>query len=138
ARRALPGARDLLTSGSGLMLLVSLLLPWYYYSGSSFWDSGADTGAHELPTVALVFLVVTGVAALFVPLVSSVGPLRPRGPLLRTALIVLGAVSLLVAVYFGLVHYPHSESTNQFGVALALIGATGVTVGAYLSTRASR
>lgn len=133
---ARPGVGQLVASSSALLLLISVFLPWYHYSGTSFWEWGADKGAHELPRGVVLALAVTVVVALG----FSVAPLvlqavRPPGRAFNMTVTLLGALSAILILYLGVVRYPNGESNNQFGVLVGLISAAGVAAGGFISLR---
>jgi hypothetical protein len=129
-----PTGGQIVASVFALLLLGSVFLPWYGYSGDRFWDWGADKGARELPGAALWVLGIT----VFVGLCFSAAPLvirelRPPPKAFRVLVTLLGLVSVIVIFYLGVLHYPSGESSTEFGVVAGLISAIGVALGGYIS-----
>lgn len=111
---------------SGLVLLVSLFVPWY--DGRTGWES---LGLLD------VLLAVVGLAALAVP-VATAAYRVPALPLALQSLTALIAVVTLVCVFARVLNLPDWASDREWGLWLALLATAGVVIGGLLAMRDER
>jgi hypothetical protein len=122
----------------GLLLLVSLFLPWYgatpQVTDGFARGSGPVGTAWEVFSVIDVLLAVLALLAVAVPVVS----VATRGPAksIGTAVIAsaLGWIAVLL-VLFRLIDSPGTALHLRYGAWLALAGALLAWVGSWLSMR---
>ncbi len=106
----------------GALLIVSLFLPW---AGSA----AVDRSGWELWTMADVFLLIVGLAAIGMALTGGhFGLFRPDVSL-RGAADLLGVVATVLLTWLVIFDFPEGL-TREIGVYLALIGAIAVAAGA--------
>jgi len=112
----------LICGTGGALLIVSLFLPWA--------ESGvADLSGWELWTMADVFLLIAGLAAIGMALTGGhFGVFRPDVSL-RGAADLLGVVATVLLAWLILFDFP-SGASREIGVFLALIGAMAIAGGA--------
>jgi len=117
-----PGPGQLICGTGGALLIVSLFLPWAD-------AAGVDLSGWELWTMADVFLLIVGVAAVGTALTGGrFGLFRPDLSLSGAADL-LGVVSTVLLAWFVIFDFPQGDS-REIGVFLALIGAMAVAGGA--------
>src|SRR5215213_3189974 len=102
----------------GAVLLVSLFLPWYSYSG--YYSSGSQSGWESAKFIDIVLLVISGLAIAFAGLELTRRQVRlPFG--LPRGLQVAGII----------------EASNQsFGLFLATLAALSILAGGVFAERA--
>jgi hypothetical protein len=112
----------LICGAGGALLIVSLFLPW---AGGA----AADASGWELWTMADVFLLIVGLAAIAMALTGGrFGLFRPDMSL-RGAADLLGVVATVLLIWLVFFDFPEGAS-REIGVFLALIGAMAVAGGA--------
>lgn len=113
---------QLVCGAGGALLIVALFLPW---AGGA----AADLSGWELLTMADVFLLIVGVAAIGMALTGGhFGLFRPDLSL-RGAADLLGVVATVVLAWLLIFDFPEG-ATREIGAYLALIGAMAVAGGA--------
>ena len=121
---------ELLALVAGVLLAVSLFLPWYEFAGVQH-DAWNSLTVAELPAAAAALLALSLVVATIVQ----------RSPALPVALAVWTttvAPVAVVAVVIRVIALPGSASERCYGLWLALAGAVGVLVAGWLSMRDER
>jgi len=126
----------------GVLLLVSLFLPWYGLPKSPFDDGpllstySGDTvlSAVQVFSVIDILLAAIAVVAIAVPIVSltASGPAKPIATQVIAS--VLGGFGVLL-VLFRLVDAPYDGFELRYGAWLGLAGALIAWVGSWLSLR---
>jgi hypothetical protein len=112
------GLGQLVCGGGGALLIVSLFLPW-----------AGDLSGWELWTMADVFFLIVGLAAIGTALTGGrFGLFRPDLSL-RGAADLLGVVATVLLAWLVIFDFPEG-ATREIGVFLALIGAMVVAGGA--------
>jgi len=121
---------ELLALVAGVLLAVSLFLPWYEFAGVQH-DAWNSLTVAELPAAGAALLALALVAA----------TIMQRSPALPVALAVwtttIGLVGVL-AVVIRVIALPGAASERCYGLWLALAGASGVLVAGWLSMRDER
>jgi len=121
---------ELLALVAGVLLAVSLFLPWYEFAGVQH-DAWNSLTVAELPAAGAALLALALVAA----------TIMQRSPALPVALAVwtttIGLVGVL-AVVIRVIALPGAASERCYGLWLALAGAIGVLVAGWLSMRDER
>lgn len=125
-RRLRPG--EWITAVAGVVLMVSLFLPWYGTPDATAWEALA---VNDLLLAALAaFAIATFLATAWQPV--------PALPITLDALVALagmvGSVLVLVRVAF----LPEGADSREWGLWLGLVGALGVTAGGWISMRDQR
>jgi hypothetical protein len=116
------GLGQLICGTGGALLIVSLFLPW---AGTG----DVDRSGWELWTMADVFLLIVGLAAIGMALTGGhFGLFRPDLSL-RGAADLLGVVATVLLAWLVIFDFPNGAS-REAGVYLALIGAMAVAGGA--------
>jgi len=116
------GLGQLICGMGGAVLIVSLFLPW---AGAA----DADLSGWELWTMADVFLLIVGLAAIGTALTGGrFGLFRPDLSLSGAADL-LGVVATILLAWLVIFDFPEGTS-REIGVFLALIGAMAVAGGA--------
>jgi hypothetical protein len=115
---------------SGLVLLVSLFLPWY---GD---DAGQRTGWQSLGALDVV-LAVVALAALAIPVVTAVHRV-PAVPLAHESLTALVGILALVLVGVRVLNMPDWAVEREWGLWVALATTLGVVVGGLTAMRDER
>lgn len=124
-----PGPLRLITGAGGVLLIVSLFLPWAGAGGMS------QTG-FELLTVGDVFLLIAGLVAIATALTwGRYGLFRPDLSL-NGAADLLGVVATILLAWLILFDFP-SGASREVGVFLALVAAIAIAggVGDYSTLR---
>ncbi|HEY7456015.1 MAG TPA: hypothetical protein VH703_01970 [Solirubrobacterales bacterium] len=112
---------QLITGAGGVLLIVSLFLPWAGAGETS------RTG-FELLTVGDVFLLITGLVALAAAIAwGRIGVFRPDVSL-DGAADLLGVVATILLVWLILFDFP-ADATREVGVFLALAAAIAIFAG---------
>lgn len=141
-------AGEILLAASGLLLLVSLFLPWY--------DTGAPEGAAatagwtayvpfataslsgwEALGVIDVLLALVALSAISVP-VATAWMRVAAVPVALDALVTLFGLFGLVLMLFRVLSLPDGAAGRDAGLWLALAGALGIVVSAVISMRDER
>jgi hypothetical protein len=113
---------------AGLVLLVSLFIPWYGEPHTTAWEALA------VNDVLLAAFALFAVALLFVTAMQA----APAVPIFLDALVALAGMvaSVLVLVRVGFL--PDGADSREAGLWLGLAGALGVAVGGWISMRDQR
>jgi hypothetical protein len=123
-------AGEILLAVSGLVLLVSLFLPWY--------DTGrTDLTGWEALGVVDVLLALVALSAISVLVATTVMRVA-AGPISLDALVTLVGLIGLVLVLFRVLFLPDEATGRGAGLWLALAGVLGMVAGATLSMRDER
>lgn len=116
---------------SGLVLIVSIFLPWYTLTIPGFGSGSSGPFESVLSTFGILLLLgAMGVIAakIFASADFSVGPFKPEQIALMLAGV--GAVLVLIKLIFG-----HSESgiglDRGFGLFIGFLAAAGLTAGSF-------
>jgi hypothetical protein len=121
---------EVLAGGAGVLLAVSLFLPWYEFA------SGRENAWNAL-TVAEIPAALAALAALALVFVT-VTQRSPALPLaVAVATVVLGLLSVIVVAVRAAVP-PDGAIERCYGLWLGLAGSVGVLVAAMLSLRDER
>ncbi len=124
-----PGPGQLITAAGGVLLIVSLFLPWAGAEGTS------KTG-FELLTIGDVFLLIVGLVAIAAALTwGRYGLFRPDLSLSGAADL-LGVVATILLAWLILFDFP-SGASREIGAFLALVAALAIAggVGDYSTLR---
>jgi hypothetical protein len=116
-----------LAAAAGIVLIVSLFLPWY---------EGAEAASgYESLTVIDVLLTLLALLALALPVLQATqdAPNKPVGAAVLT--VVLGALGVLL-VLFRLIDAPEGGVEVRAGAWVALLATVGVTAGGWRSLAA--
>src|SRR6476659_5716644 len=117
-----PGLGQLIAGAGGALLIVSLFLPWADIEG-------VNRSGWELWTMADVFFLIAGVAALSAAVTGGrIGLFRPDLSL-NGATDLLGVVSTILLTWLIVFDFPEGAS-REIGVFLALIAAIAIMGGA--------
>jgi hypothetical protein len=113
---------------AGLVLLVSLFLPWYGEPNTTAWEALA---------VNDLLLAVFALFAVAVLIVTAIQP-APAVPIFMDALVALAGMvaSVLVLVRVGFL--PDGADSREAGLWLGLAGALGVAAAGWISMRDQR
>jgi hypothetical protein len=115
---------DWLAGASGVLLIVSLFLPWYSAGGQELnaWDSmGFDD----------VILAISGSLAVGAAVVVAVKRLAGFSVAATSLALLPAAVALIVTVYRVISPAPAIDVSLEIGAWLALASAIGIAVGAW-------
>ena len=113
---------QLIAGAGGVLLIVSLFLPWAE-------KGGVSRSGWELWTMADVFLLIVGLVAIGMALTGGrFGLFRPDLSLSGAADL-LGVVATVLLAWLVIFDFPEGAS-REIGVFLALIGAMAVAGGA--------
>jgi hypothetical protein len=115
---------------SGLVVLVSLFLPWYGDEG------GSRSGWESLGALDLI-LAVLALAALAIPVVTAVHRV-PAVPLAHESLVVLVAAPIWLLVVFRVLNLPDWAAGREWGLWVALLGTLGILLGSLIAMRDER
>jgi hypothetical protein len=117
---------------SGVLLLVSLFLPWY----------GREPGAEDASAwqaLAAVDVTLALVAAFGVTLLVVTASQRvPAVPIALSAIVTLVGLIGLLLVLIRLANVPDGLDGREFGVWLALVATIGIVVGGIVAMRDER
>lgn len=116
-----PRPGQMITGAGGVLLIVSLFLPWAGAGGTS------RTG-FELLTVGDVFLLIVGLVAIATALTwKRYGLFRPDMSM-NAAADLLGVVATLLLAWLIIFDFP-SDASREIGVFLALLAAIAIACG---------
>lgn len=116
-----PRPGQLITGAGGVLLIVSLFLPWAGAGGTT------QTG-FELMTVGDVFLLIVGLIAIATALTwKRYGLFRPDMSM-NAAADLLGVVATILLAWLIIFDFP-SGASREIGVFLALIAAVAIACG---------
>ena len=116
-----PGPGQLITGTGGVLLIVSLFLPWAGARGTT------QTG-FELLTVGDVFLLIAGLVAIATALTwKRYGLFRPDMSM-NGAADLLGVVATILLTWLIIFNFP-SGATREIGIFLALLAAIAIAGG---------
>ena len=128
---------DQIAAASGIVLLISLFLPWYGVDVNlgGLAEGSANANAWEALDFVDILLFLVALVAIGVPAAKAAGalPADVPGPLL---VLVAGAIAVLL-VLFRLIDMPTPDLgggidfSRKFGIFLALIAAIGVAYGGW-------
>lgn len=127
--KKMPRHAQLITGAGGVLLIVSLFLPW---AGTT----EADRTGFELLTIADVFLLIAGLVAIGAALTRGrFGLFRPDLSV-NGAADLLGVVATILLAWLILFDFP-SGASREIGVFLALAAAIAIAggVGDYSTLR---
>jgi hypothetical protein len=117
-----PGLGQLIAGAGGALLIVSLFLPWADIEG-------VNRSGWELWTMADVFFLIAGIAALSAAVTGGrIGLFRPDLSL-NGATDLLGVVSTILLTWLIVFDFPEGAG-REIGVFLALIAAIAIMGGA--------
>lgn len=117
-----PKVGQAVTGAGGVLLIVSLLLPWTD-------AAGADRTGFELLAMGDVFLAIVGLVAIAAALTwGRFGVFRPDVSLTGAADL-LGVVATIVVAWVVLFDFP-PDASREIGVYLALVAAVAIAGGA--------
>jgi hypothetical protein len=123
-----------ITALAGVVLLVSLFLPWY---GEA--DAAAATELSGWESLALLDIVLSLIAAAAVALalITAVQPL-PAVPLTWNTFVVFAGMLAVVLVLVRVIDLPDGAGARDWGLWLGLAGALGILAGALIALRDDR
>ena len=119
-------AGEWITSLAGLVLLVSLFLPWY--DGASGWEA--------LSIIDILLALVALAAIGMVPLTASQEV--PAIPLAIQALLAIAAKVALILVLIRVISPAGGADDREAGLWVALAATAGVLIGAWVAMRDER
>jgi hypothetical protein len=122
-------AGEWIVGAAGVLLLVSLFLPWYG-------DGESLTGWEGLGVLDVV-LVLLALGAISIPIVTAAYRV-PAMPLALQSLVTLFGMGVLVAVIFRVLNVPDETSGREWGLWVGLLATLGVVAGALLAMRDER
>lgn len=120
-------------AAAGLVLLVSLFLPWYSVTGFGAADATAWQ-AFDVIDIALSLLAVGAVGVLLV----TAGPSTPSPGIAYQALLCIGAIVGSVLVLFRLLDPPEAGLSRELGCYLGVVATAGIVVSCLVAMRDER
>ncbi len=122
-----------ITALAGVLLLVSLFLPWY---GAPDGESTGISGWESLAFLdILLALIAAGAVALAV--ITAAQPL-PAVPLAFNVFVTLGGILAVLLVLIRVLDLPDGAGAREWGLWLGLAGAAGILVGSLIALRDER
>jgi hypothetical protein len=118
------GAGEWMASISGVVLVVSLFLPWYEPSASG-WEALAAID------VLLALVAASGVLVGIVTAVQRV----PAVPIATSALVMISGSFGVLLVLFRVIDLPNGAAGREWALWLGLAGAVGIAAGAFIAMR---
>jgi hypothetical protein len=127
---------QLIAAGSGLLLFISLFLPWVGFdvpdipdvAGVAVPEVDSSLSGWEANNTLDIYLFILAAFAI-VPAAMSMGGSNEELPLVNNAAtFLLGAIGTIMTVYVLL-----DADGRKIGLILATLAVIGVTVGAYLA-----
>ena len=124
-----PGSGQLIAGAGGVLLIISLSLPWAS-------AGGVERSGWELLTMADVFLLIVGLVAIGTALTGGRFGLSRPDLSLSGAADGLGVLATILIAWFVIFDFP-DEAGRDVGVFLALVAAMAVAggVGDYSTLR---
>jgi phosphatidylglycerophosphate synthase len=123
-----------ITALAGVVLLVSLFLPWY---GAA--DAVAATEVSGWEALALLDIVLALIAAAAVALAVITAAQRlPAVPLTLNTFVVWAGMLAVVVVLVRVIDLPDGAGAREWGLWLGLAGALGILVGGLIALRDDR
>jgi hypothetical protein len=119
--RSTPLFGRIVTAAGGVLLIVSLFLPW---AGTA----GTHRTGFQLLAVGDLFLLIVGLVAVAVLFWNRYGLFRPDLSMTGAADL-LGLVATILLAWLLIFDFP-SDASREVGSFLALIGAIAITAGA--------
>jgi hypothetical protein len=119
-----------MVGGWGLVLLVSLFLPWYG-------DGGETRTGWESLGILDVILALVALAAIAVPVVTATYRV-PAVPLAHESLVALVALIATVLVLFRVLDLPGGADGREIGLWAALVATLGIFGSALVAMRDQR
>jgi hypothetical protein len=117
-----PGIGQLVAGAGGVLLIVSLFMPWAEVSGT-------DRSGWEFSTTTDVFLLIAALMAIATTLTGGRITLFRPDMTVNAAADLLGVVATVLLAYLLLFDLP-SEATAQTGLYLSLASAIAIMSGA--------
>jgi hypothetical protein len=139
--RARPSAGELIAGSGGVALLAALFLPWYTR------DTDIAGAVINQTWTAWQALPVISVLLFAVAVVAIIVPAAPKGFRSDRALVILGAVGLLLVLFravdmplpqIDLVKGDHADTSRSAGLFLALLATAGIAYGGRREARTGR
>jgi FtsH-binding integral membrane protein len=116
---------------SGIVLLLSLFLPWY--------GAGPEGDASGWQALAVIDIALALVAAFAVGLLVITASQRvPAVPIALSAVVTFAGLTGLVLALIRLASVPDGFDGREAGVWLGLLGTIGITAGGWLAMRDER
>jgi hypothetical protein len=133
------GVGEWMASISGVVLLVSLFLPWYpfeicvvpYTDLSRACPTMSGWEALGAIDVLLAFVAASGVLVGIVTAVQQV----PAVPIATSALVMIGGTFGVLLVLFRVIDLPDGAAGREWPLLLGLAGAIGIVAGAFIAMR---
>lgn len=116
------GIGQLIAGAGGVLLIVSLFLPWADVQG-------AGQSGWEFSTMADILFLITGLVAIAAAITGGRHAFMRPDLSLNAATDLLGVVSTLLLAWLLLFDFP-AGADQEIGVFLALIGAIAIMAGA--------
>jgi hypothetical protein len=136
-----PATGDVIAGVGGVVLLISLFLPWYGVSVDITGFSASDSGSgREVLGFIGILLYLISIAAVAIVVARAAGALPATLPV-PVALLGLGALAVLLVIYRIIDiptdgHVPDQvELSRKVGVFIALAGASAVAYGGWTAHR---
>ena len=136
-------AGELIAATGGLVLFVSLFLPWYRADGclrlvgAIEGDSGCDFSAWDALAVNDVILALVAVAAVALLIVTAAQGISAV-PIAMASLVTLAGVGGLVLVLVRVAWLPDLADERAWGLWLGLAGAVAIVGGGLIAMRDER
>jgi hypothetical protein len=127
-------AGEWITAGSGIVLLVSLFLPWY---GGSAAAGASDASGWESLAVLDIVLALIAAAAVALLVITATQRL-PAVPLTVNTFVALAGLLAIVLVLVRVVDLPDDAGAREWGLWTGLAGALGIAAGALVAMRDER
>jgi hypothetical protein len=135
-------AGEWIAAVAGVVLLVSLFLPWYEQvdPGSFGFSPQAEPPTLTGWEALAVNDVLLAAAAVFgiVTLLATASQPVPAVPIFLDALMALAGIIASVLVLVRVAFLPDGADSREWGLWLGLVGALGIAVGGWISMRDQR
>jgi hypothetical protein len=128
-------AGDWLAGASGLVLLVSLFVPWYETDAATLGSADATASAWESLAAFDILLALVAATAVALPIVTAVQRVPALAIALASTLTLVGFVGVIL-VLIRVLDLPGEAFGREWGLWLALASALGIVAGACLALRA--